>query len=258
MKLGMPILYEFSTIEENFKLAQELGLDFVELNLNFGYCRKALEDGTIKNLLKRYKLETTLHFFDEADFASYQEVVDGYMSLLNKYVSLGEGFINMVNVHNNPGPVSTISGIKHFIYEKEYPEFIARLLANLNKAKALCNEKGARFVIENTDIAPTATYMAKVMKDEFEAGFRFNYDIGHDNVCGYLVRDLLRTLPLEFDEFHFHDGNEKKCHLSLGEGTMNERLEEFKALAEANEAYVLLEVKSKEDLIKTVGAFKAL
>lgn len=258
MKLGMPILFEFSTIEENFQLAKELGLDFVELNLNFGYCRKALEDGSIKELVKKYDLETTLHFFDEADFASYQEVVDGYMILLKKYVSLGEGFVSMVNIHNNPGPVSTISGVKHFIYEKEYPEFIERLLTNLNTAKRICEEKGMRFVVENTDIAPSATYMTRVMKDEFEAGFRFNYDIGHDNVCNYIVRDLLRTVPLEFDEFHFHDADGKRCHLSIGEGTMNEKLEEFKTLADANDAYVLLEVKSKEDLEKTVGAFKAL
>ena len=37
MKLGMPQLYEFDTIEENLALAKKLGLDFVELNLNFGY-----------------------------------------------------------------------------------------------------------------------------------------------------------------------------------------------------------------------------
>ena len=43
MKVGMPILFEFNTIEENLKLAKELGLDFVELNLNFSYCRKEME-----------------------------------------------------------------------------------------------------------------------------------------------------------------------------------------------------------------------
>jgi L-ribulose-5-phosphate 3-epimerase UlaE len=32
IKLGMPQLYEYDTIEDNLKLAKELGLDFVELN----------------------------------------------------------------------------------------------------------------------------------------------------------------------------------------------------------------------------------
>ena len=75
MKLGMPILYEFDSIEQNLKLANQLGLDFVELNLNFGYCRKEMEEQTVLALLKKYNLEATLHFYDEADFASYDEVV---------------------------------------------------------------------------------------------------------------------------------------------------------------------------------------
>ena len=47
MKLGMPQLYEFDSIEDNLKLAKELNLDFIELNLNFGYCRKEMEDKNV-------------------------------------------------------------------------------------------------------------------------------------------------------------------------------------------------------------------
>ncbi len=57
MKLGMPILYEFNTIIENVKLAKELNLDFIELNLNFSYCQKAMENKKIKKLLNDYQLE---------------------------------------------------------------------------------------------------------------------------------------------------------------------------------------------------------
>ena len=42
MKLGMPQLFEFDNIEDNLILAKDLGLDFIELNLNFGYCRKEI------------------------------------------------------------------------------------------------------------------------------------------------------------------------------------------------------------------------
>ena len=57
MKLGMPILYEFNSIKENIDLAKSLGLDFVELNLNFGYCRDELESNKeIIDLMKKYQL----------------------------------------------------------------------------------------------------------------------------------------------------------------------------------------------------------
>ena len=113
MKLGMPQLYEFDTVEENLGLAQELGLDFIELNLNFGYCRKEMETGNLASLLASYNLEATLHFYDEADFGSYDEVVGAYLALLEKYASLGQGYIKQVNVHLNPGPVVTIAGVKN-------------------------------------------------------------------------------------------------------------------------------------------------
>lgn len=256
MKIGMPILFEYDSIEQNFILAKELGFDFVELNLNFSYCRKALENGEAKELANKYALETTLHFFDEADFGSYEEVVDGYLALLNKYASLGKGFIKMMNFHNNPGPVVTISGEKNFIYEKEYEEYIERLLKNFKKAKNVCDENGIRIVIENTDTAPKATFMRQVFLDEDKAGFHFNYDIGHDSICGYMIENLLKEKELSFDEFHFHDSDGKRCHLSLGEGTMGGRLKSFKELATKNNAYVLLEVKSKEDLVKSIKVWK--
>ena len=90
MKLGMPQLYEYDTIEENLILAKQLNLDFIELNLNFGYCRKEMEEGKLFDLLKKYNIEATLHFYDEADFGSYDEVVNAYLILLEKYAKLGK------------------------------------------------------------------------------------------------------------------------------------------------------------------------
>ena len=34
IKIGMPQLYEFDTIEDNLILAKKLGVDFIELNLD--------------------------------------------------------------------------------------------------------------------------------------------------------------------------------------------------------------------------------
>ena len=63
MKIGMPILYEFDSLEENFAFAARGGFDFVELNLNFSYCRKELLDRRrMKELKEKYGLGITLHF----------------------------------------------------------------------------------------------------------------------------------------------------------------------------------------------------
>ena len=184
MKLGMPQLYEFDTIEENLVLAKQLNLDFIELNLNFGYCRKEMEEGKLFDLLKKYNIEATLHFYDEADFGSYDEVVNAYLSLLEKYANLGKDYIKLINVHNNPGPIVTISGIKNYIYDKEYDEYIKRLVKNLKKAEAICNKNNIKMVIENTNIP---AYMTKTYKDLYKNNFKFNYDIGHDDNDKYML-----------------------------------------------------------------------
>lgn len=254
MKLGMPQLYEFDTIEENLILAKELNLDFVELNLNFGYCRSEMEAKTVADLLKKYNIEATLHFYDEADFGSYDEVVEAYLTLLDRYAKLGKGYIKQINMHMIPGPVVTISGVKNYIYEKEYDVYINRLIKNFKKAEKICNENGINMVIENTDNIPA--YMKRVYKDLYNNGFRFCYDIGHDSLSYDIVYEVNSELNLPFDEFHIHDGTRKKCHLALGEGEID--IKKFKDLAIKNNAYVVLEVKQKSDLLVSVPIFNNL
>lgn len=253
MKLGMPQLYEYDTIEENLILAKQLNLDFIELNLNFGYCRKEMEEGKLFDLLKKYNIEATLHFYDEADFGSYDEVVNAYLILLEKYAKLGKDYIKLINVHNNPGPIVTISGIKNYIYDKEYDVYIKNLIKNLKKAEEICNKYNIKMVIENTNIP---NYMIKTYKDLYNNNFKFNYDIGHDNNDNDQLFNIIKTIPLQFDEFHIHDGNKKTCHLALSEGNID--IKYFKDLAIKNNSYVVLEVKQKTDLLKSVPIFNKL
>ena len=197
MKLGMPQLYEFDTIEENLILAKQLNLDFIELNLNFGYCRKEMEEGKLFDLLKKYDIEATLHFYDEADFGLYDEVVNAYLSLLKKYSKLGKGYIKMINVHNNPGPIVTISGIKNYIYDKEYNEYINRLISNLKKAEEICLENDIKLVIEGLD----DTYVTKTTYLEEVGSFtKLTHVVAEDSTLIDEVNNLInamtwKTLP---------------------------------------------------------------
>ena len=255
MKLGMPQLFEFDSLEENLALAKELNLDFVEINLNFSSCRKAMEQRGLQELFENYGLEATLHFYDEADFGSYEPVVEGYLKLLKEYAELGKGYVKQLNVHLNPGPVVTIAGEKHYVYEKEFDEYIARLIANLKKARDICLKNNIHLVIENVDIMPP--FMKKTYPLLQKEGFRFCFDIGHDHLSHDLLWNLNKELSLPFDEFHIHDAkNRAKCHLALGEGELD--IAPFKNLAKENDAYVVLEVKQESDLRVSVPAFLAL
>lgn len=251
----MPLLYEFENVEDNLILARELGLDFVELNLNFGYCRREMEEKTLKSLLERYGMKATLHFYDEADFAAYPEVVDAYLVLLERYCALGQGYVESVNVHLCTGPVVTIAGVKNYIYDKEYDVFEENLLANLHRAETICNRYGIAMTVENTDHLPS--FAAKAYKAMAGEGFLFCYDIGHDHISAGKLDTIRQELGLSFRELHFHDAKDgKKCHLALGEGTVD--LKKYKDLALSQDAWVNLEVKQSEDLRVSVPLFRAL
>ena len=263
MLLGMPQLYEFDNIEDNLKLAKELDLDFIELNLNFGYCRKEMEAKTVADLLKKYNIKATLHFYDEADFGTYQEVVDAYLIHMERYAKLGEGYIRSMNIHAIPGPVVTISGVKNYIYQKEFDEYIERLVKNIKKAEDICNKHGILLVIENTE--QLVPYMEKTYEALIKAGFKFCYDCGHDNVSPAKLGDWINKYDMHFYEFHFHDGTKEKCHLALGQGTMDKSLKK-KIVKESDnwvntyglggDTWVNLEVKKSEDLKISVPYFR--
>ena len=70
-------------------------------------------------------------------------------------------------------------------------------------------------------------------------------------------QEVIKDIPLEFQEFHFHDGKDrKKCHLALGEGTID--LKKFKELTIKHDAWVNLEVKQASDLRVSVPYFRNL
>ena len=251
MKLGMPILFEYNSIEENINLAKELNLDFIELNLNFGYCRYELEHNKqLKNKLNEAALETTIHFYDEADMASYEEVFEGYFKLLKKYLKYTKGLnTKLLNVHLNEGPVVTISGEKNYIYDKEFDKYIEYLIKNLRKIEKECNKYNIKLVIENITIPP---YLEKTYKRLIQEGFNFNYDIGHDHTSGDVLKRIMEENEMKFLEFHVHDSTKTKCHLELGLGELD--INYYTSIAK--DSYVVLEVKSSADLINSVKKIK--
>lgn len=78
----------------------------------------------------------------------------------------------MINFHLNPGPYVTISGIKNYIYEKEYYSFENRLFSNLNKINKICDENNLKFVIENISIPK---YLERTYLLLSQKGYALNY-----------------------------------------------------------------------------------
>ncbi len=243
MKIGMPVLYEFDRLEENFS-----------------YCRKEICDGSLMSeLTQRYGLGLTMHFFDEADFGTYEEVAESYFGLLERYmVPVSEYGLSTLVVHLIEGPVVTIGGVKHYVYEKEFEEYSERLEKMLFRVSELCRKNGVRLALENSKTVP---YMERTYERLKKDGFFFVFDIGHDEMCSNLPRKIFEATSFQnVKEFHIHDVQEekgvKKDHVCLGEGKIDATF--YKRTAERIGADCLLELKCTEDLKKSISYFKKL
>lgn len=250
MKIGMPILYEYDKVIDNINLCKKLNLDFIELNFNFDYFVNELQ--TNKLLSKQFKengIEATVHFYDDADFASIDEVVEGYIKNFKKHLkSLKNLNIKLVNVHLNLGPVCTISGVKNYMYEKNYNAYINKLITNLKKFEKLVNKINAKLVLENVI---TNKLICNTYKD-LKKHFNFNLDCGHDYMYSSILSNDILDDTYNILEYHIHDSDGTKDHLSLGLGKID-----FKKFI-GSDAYYLIEVKSSEDLQKSVEVFRNL
>lgn len=57
LTFGMPTLIEFDTLEQNAQLCSELGLDFIEINMNLPqYQTHNLDSQVLLDLQKRYDI----------------------------------------------------------------------------------------------------------------------------------------------------------------------------------------------------------
>ena len=255
MKVGMPLLYELKSVEENIELAKKLNLDFIELNLNYPYCRAALENWEVlKQKLDEYDLSTTLHFFDDFDFFGPSEVVDTYISLFKKYVELaGKCNLKIVNVHLNPSQYTTINGKKVYHFESDMKESQKRFLGIAEKLEKICKHNQCELSFENTVMTKGLSRLYGLLVKE---GFNFTYDIGHD-FCDRekVLATMAKKLP-NIVEFHIHDSNKKTAHLPLGKGEIY--FQPFKELAFKLNSYALIEVREQEALVQSVQTFFGL
>ena len=244
--LGMPTIIDFSSIDKNIEFAIKNGYEFIELNLNLPYVQDYINSKKIPS----NELKYTLHFFDEADFGLYDEVSDAYILLLDKYLKNSHTYIKQVNVHLNVGPIVTVSGEKNYIYKINYESYITRLKRNLIKVKKLCEKYNVSLVLENI----VSLDFIKNTIEDLEDTFSFTYDIGHDYTSGNSLNEYFSNNLENFKEMHFHDSTKSKCHLELGTGELDVR--KIYGLVKNKINYIVIEVKSKNDLINSIRYLK--
>lgn len=257
MTFGMPTLIELNGIEENVRLANELGLDFVEINMNLPeFQPERMNVKQYKEIADKYNIDFTLHLHEEFDPAIFNKVIrDSHLKVFGQAVELAKNLdIPIINMHMNKGIHFSLPNEKILLYEKYVDDYLSSIQAFRSYLEECIGDYNVMLCIENTGI-----YNYEFIRKATEillksAKVKLTWDIGHDYSSGNCDKDFIHSHLNSIYHMHLHDAIGTKNHLPLFVGDINilEKIEKVKV----NKTRYVIETKTVEGLKSSVASLR--
>lgn len=263
---GMPTLIENKTLRDNISLCKELGLSFIELNMNFPeYQIDKIEDTELF-----YKsgdeagIYYTIHLDENLNVADFNPIVrEAYLETVRRTIGAAKKFVTLkdkygsklqpvtINMHMHHGISVTLPDKKVQMYERDFDIYMEAFGYFRKKCEEWIGSSDIRIAIENTD--GFREYEKKAVECMLESScFVLTWDIGHSKAAKEADVPFILSHKDKLKHFHIHDGRENppRNHLALGDGEID--LAERFHIAEDCGARCVLETKTIEALKKSV------
>lgn len=270
MQFGMPTLIENRTLQDNIDLCKSLGLQFIELNMNFPeYQADMLEQTELfTGPAEKAGIYYTVHLDENLNIADFNQLVtDAYLEtvrrsieVLKKLLPLRDAYGDKsqpltLNMHMHHGIYITLPDRKVQMYERDFDTYIASFVKFRSLCEEWIGESGIKIAVENTD--GFREYEKKAIEYLLESPvFGLTWDIGHSKATGEKDVPFIMEHKDRLIHFHIHDGTEQppRNHLALGDGEID--LVSRLVLAKDRGARCVLETKTVEALKKSVEWLK--
>ncbi len=266
LELGMPTLIENSTLEDNIALCKELGLAFIELNMNFPeYQMDKMENTDL--FYKRADeagIYYTIHLDENLNVADFNPLVrEAYLETVRRTIDVAKHFVELknkygkkecpliINMHMHHGIYITLPDQKVQMYERDFDVYMEYILYFIKMCEKWIGDADIKIAIENTN--GFREYEKKAIECMLQSDcFVLTWDIGHSKATGEIDAPFIFDHEDKLRHFHIHDGRENppKDHLALGDGEIDlpGRLDS----AEKCNARCVLETKTIEALKESV------
>jgi len=270
MQFGMPTLIENKTLGDNVELCRELGLQFIELNMNFPEYQidKLEKTDEFIEAAREAGIYYTIHLDEKLNVADFNPLVaEAYMETVRRTVEVARKLLPLrdrfgdadqpltINMHMEHGIFITLPDRKVQMYERDFDTYMKSFEQFREKVAEWIGDSDIKIAVENTD--GFRDYEKKAIEYMLESPFFcMTWDIGHSKAVAEKDVPFIMENVAHLRHFHIHDGRENppKNHLALGDGEIDimERL----SLAEAHGARCVLETKTIEALRKSVAWLK--
>lgn len=252
MDFGMPTLIETANLEECAVLCKELGLQFVELNMNLPqYQPPKIDTDLLLQIAEKYGIYYTIHLDENlniSDFNSY--VADSYIKTVLETIGLAKILrAPVLNMHLSKGVYFTLPDRKVYLFSEYKEIYLESIKSFINVCESAVKDSPIRICLENTD-GFTDFHLDALKLFMKSPVFALTFDIGHDYCIGGRDESVIQSYGKKLSHMHIHDANSNgKNHLALGTGEIN--LPKYLDLAENNNCRVVLETKTVDGLLKS-------
>lgn len=253
---GMPTLIETNTLCECARLCAELGLDFIELNMNLPqYQLQKTDADNFKRMAAQYGIYYTIHLDENlnvCDFNPY--VAEAYQKTVADTIEIAKQLdVQILNMHMAKGVYFTLPDKKVYLFS-EYKE---HYLESIAKFREMCEntvgENNIHICIENCDGFEDFQKGAVELLLESKV-FALTFDVGHNHGIGGTDEQFIMKHKNRLRHMHLHDASGKKNHLPLGTGEVD--IVKYINLAKEQHCRVVLETKTIDGLKQSVAWLK--
>ena len=266
IQFGMPTLIENKTLEDNINLCSSLGLNFIELNMNFPeYQVDELEQTErLIELADKAGIYYTIHLDENLNIADFNRLVsEAYLETVRRSIEVAKALLPLrdlygdasqpltLNMHMHHGIFITLPDRKVQMYDRDFDTYMKSFSVFREKCEEWIGDSDIKIAVENTD--GFREYEKKAIEFLLESPkFGLTWDIGHSKATGEKDVPFIMSHKDHLIHFHIHDGSEvpPRNHLALGDGEID--LKERISLAKERNARCVLETKTIEALKKSV------
>lgn len=252
MVFGMPTLIENKNIEESISLCKELGLSFVELNMNLPMFQiDNINVEYFKSLSQKYGVGYTIHLDENlnvSDFNPY--VAKAYEQTVVDTIRLAKELeVKILNMHLSKGVYFTLPDKKVFLFDEYKEQYLKSMAEFRDKCGQEIGDSDIKICIENSN--GYEDYQIESLDILLESSvFGLTFDVGHNHCVSGIVEPVIMDRVQRLCHLHLHDAKDRKDHLTLGTGEID--IEKHLLLAKEKNLSVVLETKTVEGLTKSV------
>ena len=219
---GMPTLIENRTLEDNISLCKELGLSFIELNMNFPeYQIDKMED--VELFYKRADeagIYYTIHLDENLNIADFNPLVrEAYLETVRRTIKVAKQFVELknkygnkqqpvtINMHMHHGIYITLPEKKVQMYERDFDTYMAAFQEFVKKCEEWIGDADIKIAIENTD--GFREYEKRAIECMLKSRcFVLTWDIGHSKATKEIDVPFILSHKDKLKHFH-HQQKEK-------------------------------------------------